>query len=124
MFSMLDLCPRGLKVEVRAALSSMAGCASALHVGDPAVPFSRLCNVIASRAVTLLTLHALKPRSFKFRGRGCRIGARRVAVEAAWFKLDPSRWKRIGGVRVRAVGPLHILGDVTLAASRAGDVDR
>ena len=46
-----------------------------------------------------------------------------MAVEAARFELDPSRWKRIGSARVRAVGPLHILGDVTLAAYRAGDID-
>ena len=118
---MLDLCPRGLKVEVRAGLRSVTACASALHAGGAAVPFSRLCDVIASRAVTLFALNALKPRNLKFGGRGCRFRAGRVAVEAACFEFDPSRWKRIGSFRVRAVGPLHILSDMTLAASRAGD---
>lgn len=119
---MLDVGPSSLNIKARAGLRRMTICAGGLHIGDAAVSLARLRHVIAAGAVTSLALHVRKPRHVRFLGAGAGCRAGRVTFETAGFELNPSRLKPIRSARVRAVDPLHVLGQVALAASCAGNI--
>ena len=115
---MFDLCPRGLQIKFGTDLGCVTSYAPGLHIADASITLSRILNVIAAGPMTLFALHVWQPSKVNV---DCArvVRARRVAIQTTRFELENTRRERVRCLCVSAVGPLHILGNVTLAAGRA-----